>query len=149
MAALQKALELDPRYSDASLVLARTYLTNGIYQNAIAELQQAAKLKKEREPLVLGALAHAYARDGQRKQALTLVDELKRIGIQADENVPQFGLIWAYAGLADNNQAFACLEKAYQMGADRMTWLKVDPLLDPLRSDPRFQNLVRRMRFPS
>src|SRR5262249_55618078 len=148
MASLQKALEMDPRYSDANIVRARTYVANGMYQQAIAELQQALTSKKEREPLVLGALAHAYARAGQRGEALKLLDELKGIENEADEYVPPFGLIWAYAGLGKRDQAFAWLEKAYQMGADRMVWLNVDPLLDPLRSDPRFDDLVRRVGLP-
>src|SRR5882672_10839726 len=63
MASLQKALEIDPRYSDANLVRARTYVIDGAYQKAIAELQQALVLKNEREPLVLGALAHARSEE--------------------------------------------------------------------------------------
>src|SRR6267142_6911999 len=105
MASLQKALEIDPRYSDANLGRARTYVIDGAYQKAIAELQQALVLKNEREPLVLGALAHAYARAGLRKQALKLVDELKRIESEPDQYVPPFGLVWAYAGLGDNDRA--------------------------------------------
>jgi len=148
MASLQKALEIDPRYSDANLVRARTYVIDGAYQKAIAELQQALVLKNEREPLVLGALAHAYARAGLRKQALKLVDELKRIESEPDQYVPPFGLVWAYAGLGDNDRAFSWLEKAYEMGSDRIVWLNVDTLLDPLRSDPRFHDLVRRVGLP-
>jgi TolB-like protein/Flp pilus assembly protein TadD len=148
MAALQKALELDPRYLDASIVLARTYVANGMYQRTIAELRRALTLNQEREPLLLGALAHAYARGGQRAEALKLLRELKRTEIEAKEYVPPFGIIWAYAGLRDNDQAFAWLERAYEMGADRMVWLNVDSFLDPLRSDPRFNDLVRRVGLP-
>src|SRR3989454_2465270 len=147
MASLQKALELDPSYSDASIVLARTYVTKGMYQRAITILQEALILNT-REPFVLGALAHAYARAGQRDEALKLVGELKRI--QAERgNIPTFSFIWAYAGLGDKDQAFAWLETSYQERRDRMVWLNVDPLLDPLRSDPRFHDLVRRMGLPT
>ena len=143
MASWQKALELDPSYSDASIVLARTYVTKGMYQQAIAQLQKALILNA-REPSVLGALAHAYARAGRRDEALKLVDELKRI--QAERgNIPTFSFIWAYAGLGDKDQAFAWLETSYRERRDRMVWLNVDPLLDPLRSDPRFRDLTRRM----
>ena len=143
----QKALELDPGYSDASIVLARTYVTKGMYQRAIAQLQKALILNA-RDPFIFGALAHAYARAGQRDEALKLVGELKRI--QAERgNMPTFPFIWAYAGLGDNDQAFAWLETSYQERRDRMVWLNVDPLLDPLRSDPRFHDLVRRMGLPT
>src|SRR5437867_13263578 len=107
MASWQKALELDPGFSDASIVLARAYVTKGMYQRAIAELQKAMILNA-RDPFILGALAHAYARASQREEALKLVGELKRI--QAERgNMPTFPFIWAYAGLGDNDQAFAWL----------------------------------------
>src|SRR2546427_12423375 len=147
MASWQKALELDASYSDASIVLARTYVTLGMYQQAIAELQKAL-IFNAREPFVLGVLAHAYARAGRREEALKLVGELKRI--QAERgSIPTFSFIWAYAGLGDKEQAFAWLEKSYQERRDRMVWLNVDPLLDPLRSDRRFHDLVRRVGLPT
>src|SRR2546427_7317853 len=146
MASLQKVLELDPSYSDASIVLARTYVTKGMYQQAIAELQKAL-IFNGREPLVLGALAHVYARAGQREEALKLVSELKRIEAERG-NIPTFSFTWAYAGLGDKEQAFAWLERSYQERRQRMVWLNVDPLLEPLRSDPRFHDLVRRVGLP-
>jgi tetratricopeptide (TPR) repeat protein len=148
MASWQKALELDPSYMDASLVLARTHVTEGRYQQAIAELQKAVSLN-QKQPLILGALAFAYARAGQRDEALQLVTELKRIEAEARIYVPPFGLIWAYAGLGDKEQAFAVLERSFEERRDRMVWLNIDPLLDPLRSDPRFTDLVRRIGLPA
>ncbi len=147
VAQAQHAQQLDPGFSDASIVLARAYVTKGMYQRAIAELQKAMILNA-RDPFILGALAHAYARASQREEALKLVGELKRI--QAERgNMPTFPFIWAYAGLGDNDQAFAWLEKSYQERRDRMVWLNVDPLLEPLRSDPRFGDLVRRIGLPT
>jgi tetratricopeptide (TPR) repeat protein len=148
MASCQKALELDPSYSDASLILARTYVTQGKYPQAIAELQKSLTFN-ERQPIVLGALAHAYARAGQRDEALKLVSALNRIEAEERGYVPPFGIIWAYAGLGEKDQAFAYLEKSYQERRDRMVWLNVDPLLEPLRSDSRFKDLVRRIRLPT
>ena len=143
MVSWQKALELDPSYSDASIVLARTYVTKGLYLQAIAELQKA-RIFNPREPFIVGALAHAYARAGQREEALKLLGELKRIEAERG-SIPTFSFIWAYAGLNDKEHAFAWLEKSYQERRDRMVWLNVDPLLDPLRPDPRFHELVRRV----
>jgi len=144
MAAVQRALELDPTDSNASLVVARTYVTHAQYAEAIAELQRAISLKKERDPLLLGALAHAYARGGEPEQARKLVDELTRAGT----GPTPFGLAWAHAGLGNSDQAFASLERAYTERRDRIAWLNVDPLLNPLRSDPRFDDLVRRVGLP-
>jgi TolB-like protein/Tfp pilus assembly protein PilF len=147
MASWQKVLELDPGYPDASIELARSYVTRGLHQNAISALQRALTFT-EREPLVMGALAHAHARAGQRADALKIVSELKRrherVGPN-DRNIPRFSFIWAYAGLADTEQAFAWLEKAYQERRDLMALLNLDPFVDPLRSDPRFADLVRRV----
>ena len=148
MASMQKALELDPSFSDASLVLARAYLAQGMYQRAIAELQKALTFN-ETETLLLGALAHVYARAGQREEALKLVGELKRIEAEERRFVAPFGIIWAYAGLGDKDQAFALLERAAEEHRDRIVWLNVDPLLEPLRSDPRFHDLVRRVGLPT
>ena len=75
--------------------------------------------------------------------------ELNRIEAEKIGYVSPFGMIWAYAGLGDNDQAFAWLEKAYQERYDRMVWLNVDALLEPLRSDPRFKDLVRRVGLPT
>jgi len=151
MASWQKALELDPGYPDASIELARSHVTRGLHQNAISALQKAL-IFTDREPLVLGALAHAHARAGQRAEALKLVSELKRLEERVgpeDRNVPRFSFIWAYAGLGDKEQAFAWLEKAYRERRDLMVVLNIDPLVDPLRTDPRFQDLVRRVGLPS
>jgi len=151
MASWQKALELDPGYPDASIELARSYVTRELHQNAISALQRAL-IFTDREPLVLGALAHAHARAGQRTEALTLVSELKRLDERVgpkDRNIPRFAFIWAYAGLGDKEQAFAWLERAYQERRDLIVVLNIDPLVDPLRSDPRFQDLVRRVGLTS
>ncbi|HYX90947.1 MAG TPA: tetratricopeptide repeat protein, partial [Myxococcaceae bacterium] len=147
-ASWKKALEVDPAYSDASLVIARFYLPERKYQEAIAELQKALSFN-ERRPILLGALAQAYALAGQREEALKLLAELKQI--EADERgyVSPFGIIWAYAGLGDKDQAFAYLEKCYQEHIERLPWINVDPLMDPLRSDARFEDLVRRMGVPT
>lgn len=148
MASWQRALELDPAFADANLALARAYVTQGKYDAAIAQLQRAVQLNQG-QPMLVGALAHARARAGQRQEALNLVDDLKRIEGEKLGFVSPFGMIWAYAGLGDKDEAFAWLEKAYQERYDRMVWLNVDPLLEPLRSDPRFTDLVRRVGLPA
>jgi TolB-like protein/DNA-binding winged helix-turn-helix (wHTH) protein/Tfp pilus assembly protein PilF len=147
MASCRKALELDPTYWDASLILARTSVAQRNYAQAIAELRKATALGQQ-QPLILGALAHAYARAGQRGEALKLVSAMKRIEAEERRYMPPFGLIWAYAVL-DKDQAFAYLETSYQRRPPRMVWVSVDPLLEPLRSDPRFKDLVRRIGLPT
>ena len=151
MASWRRALELDPGYADASLVLARSYLARGMYHDAVAVLQKALVFS-EREHLVLGALAQAHALAGQREEALKLVRELKRMNERLEtegKSIPRFAFVSAYAGLGDNDQAFAWLEKAYQERRDQMAALDIEHLIDPLRSDPRFQDLLRRVALPA
>jgi TolB-like protein/Flp pilus assembly protein TadD len=147
MAIWQRARELDPTHPDVGLLPGRSYVKLGMNQEAVAVLEKAL-IFTERDPLVMGALAHAYARAGRREEAVKVVGELKRLDerLEAEgKSIPRFSFIWAYAGLGDKEQALAWLEKAYHERRDRVFLLNVDPLLDPLRSEPRFQDLVRRV----
>jgi len=143
----QLALELDPKYGHASLALARSEVSRGRHSEAISVLDKAlAHAPSDAE--LLGARAHALARIGRRAEALKVVAELEERHARG-EIMPPFGRIWAYAGLGDNDRAFGHLQRAYEEGRDRMVWLKVDPLLAPLRADSRFQNLLQRMHIPA
>jgi TolB-like protein/Tfp pilus assembly protein PilF len=151
MATWHRAQELDPTDPDVGILPGRSYVKLGMYEDAVAVLEKSLILS-DRDPLVLGALAHAYARAGRREEALKLVGELKRMDERMEpegRTIPRFSFIWAYAGLGDREQAFAWLEKAYRERRGRVFLLNVDPLLDPLRSDPRFQDLVRRVGLDS
>jgi len=145
MASLQKAVALDPTSWEASLVLARVYITQGMYQDAMAQLEKA-KTFNPRDPEILGILAYAYGRAGQREMALGLLGEVKRVVAEGQTSFP---MVWAYAGLGDKDQAFAWLERSYDERRIRMQWLNVDPLLVPLRADPRFHDLARRVGLPT
>lgn len=147
MAAWRKVSGLHPNYWQPRQSLAEAYVTKGMHKQAIAELQTALALG-DREPFVLGVLAHAAARAGQREEALNLVGELKRNEGERG-TLPLFPLVWAHAGLGDKEQAFAVLERAYEERRDRLAYLNVDRLLDPLRSDPRFRDLVHRVGLPA
>jgi TolB-like protein/Tfp pilus assembly protein PilF len=148
MAALRIALEVDPGYYEANLVLARNHLLNGNHKEATAELDAALALNPG-DPAILGALVHAHARAGNRAMALKLLDELRRDPKGPRPNPHGFALIWAYAGLGDKEQAFVLLERACEERRQRLTWLNVDPLLEPLRADPRFAEIVRHVGLPS
>ena len=88
-------------------------------------------------------LAHAYARAGNSTQARAL---LQRLTEQSRGTyVSWYGVAFVYAGLGEKDQAFACLEKAYQLQDSRLADLKVEPVLRSLHPDPRFAALVRKM----
>ena len=87
-------------------------------------------------------LAAAYGRAGQQPEAQRALDKL--LEMNRRQQIDPSALIWAYIGMGNKDQAFIWLEKAYSQHAN-LTTLKVDPIYDPLRSDPRFQDLLRRV----
>jgi len=116
----------------------------GSIQEAIAEYRKARQL--DDDPFVLALLGHAYAVSGERNQALKTVEQLQELSGQRYVSSYSFAVV--YAGLGEKDQAFQWLEKAYQDRADDLRQLKVDPLLDNLRSDQRFTDLLRRVGLP-
>jgi tetratricopeptide (TPR) repeat protein len=139
-----QALELDPAFEIAHWCLGMAYESKGMYEKAIAELKTAVATGGC--PCKAAALAHAYAVTGQRARALDILKELK---IKADQGYQLSYLIaGVYAGLRDHEDAFEWLNKAYNQRDDQLTWLKLDPFIDELRSDPRLAELMHRMGLP-
>jgi hypothetical protein len=92
---------------------------------------------------VLGILGLVYGFAGKKDEATMVVNEL--LELSEHRYVTPAALVFAYTGLGDKDQAFAWMEKCYQERSNFMVYLKAVPLLDPLRSDPRFADLVRRV----
>jgi TolB-like protein/Flp pilus assembly protein TadD len=138
------AIELDPNWWDPHYHLGQVYEQMGTLEEAIAELEQAVSLS--RSPVSLAGLGHAYGLAGRREEAqriaLELEDESKR------RYVPPYQIAAVYAGLGDRDEAFACLERAYDERDVWLTSIVREPMFDPLRSDPRFRDLLRRMNLP-
>jgi TolB-like protein/DNA-binding winged helix-turn-helix (wHTH) protein/Flp pilus assembly protein TadD len=111
-------------------------------EEAIPELEKAVSVT-DSSPGVISALIWAYARAGRRADALRLLGELKKR--QQTGYVPAGAFVNAYLGLGDNDEAFAWFERAYEEQSNSLIYIKVFPLFDPLRGDPRFQDLVRRV----
>jgi serine/threonine-protein kinase len=88
-------------------------------------------------------LARAYGRAGRRTDALHIIEELKRR--ERESYVPPAPFVHAYIGLGDRDRAFASLERAYHEHSNIVQFVKTHPLYDPLRDDPRFAELVRRV----
>jgi len=122
-------------------ILGLALIANGKPDEAIPVLEKA--LGPDRNPAVMGVLVRAYAHAGRRSEALRLVDELKRR--QQTGYVAATPFVNAYLGLGDNEQALAWLERAYQEQSNILQLIKVHPYFDPLRSDPRFVDLVHRV----
>jgi serine/threonine protein kinase/Tfp pilus assembly protein PilF len=141
IAQLRKIIEMDPNWYLARMVLCQTYSFKGQFAEAIAECEKARGL--DDDPAVLSYLARAYVLSGKRDEALKVVAQMHELAKQ--RYVPAYGFGFAYAALGDKDQAFQWLERSLQDGGWEMTFLKVDPALDSLRSDPRFNDLVKRV----
>jgi TolB-like protein/DNA-binding winged helix-turn-helix (wHTH) protein/Flp pilus assembly protein TadD len=117
-------------------------IAKGAADEAIPVLEKAVLLSN-RTPAIIGVLIHAYAQAGRRTEAIGLVRELKRR--QQKGYVPAAAFVNAYLGLEDNEQAFAWMERAYQEQSMILQYLRVHPFFDPVRDDPRFKDLARRV----
>jgi len=117
-------------------------LYNHQAEEAIRVWEKAAAVS-DRSPAIIGTLVWAYAQAGRRADALRLLGELKER--EQTSYVPPAAFVHAYLGLGDNDEAFAWLERAYQEQSSILIYLKVFPLFDPLRGDPRFEDFVRRV----
>jgi TolB-like protein/DNA-binding winged helix-turn-helix (wHTH) protein/Tfp pilus assembly protein PilF len=141
----RKTLEMDPNFVQAHDYLGNAYLLKGMYEQAIAEFQKAANLSGGQVRCVAG-LGRAYAAAGKQEQARTILEKLKKRAQQS--YVSRYELALIYTSLGEKEQAFAWLEQAYEERDRRLLELRSGPQVDPLRSDQRFQVLLRRMNFP-
>jgi tetratricopeptide (TPR) repeat protein len=138
----RSALAVQPKNAGDLLTLGFVLIANNQAEDAIPALEQAATISN-RSPAVLGVLVRAYAHAGRRSDALQLVAELKKR--KEKGYVPAGAFVNAYLGLDDTEQAFIALEQAYKEQSNILQFVKVHPYFDPLRSDPRFVDLVHRV----
>jgi TolB-like protein/DNA-binding winged helix-turn-helix (wHTH) protein/Flp pilus assembly protein TadD len=139
---LRSVLAVQPNNAMAHWYMGYTLIAKGQPEQAILELEKAVELS-DRSPAVIGVLVRAYAHAGRRADALRMLEELKRRSKTG--YVPAGAFINAYLGLGDNEQAFVWLERGYEEKSGIMPLLKAHPHFDPIRSDPRFADLLRRV----
>jgi TolB-like protein/DNA-binding winged helix-turn-helix (wHTH) protein/Flp pilus assembly protein TadD len=136
----RKTIILDPFFAPAHYVLGQAFVQKHSYKEGIAELQKAIELSPGSTAFSAN-LAYAYAVSGMRDEAAKLLNDLKSRSPQAFSNAPEIAMV--YVGLGENDQAIAWLEKAYE---ERFSpWVLMRPCFNPLRSDPRFQDLLHRV----
>jgi TolB-like protein/DNA-binding winged helix-turn-helix (wHTH) protein/Tfp pilus assembly protein PilF len=140
MAQSRKTIEIDPNFALAHNQLAQAYLQKHMYDEAVAELNKAVQLSGD-SPTCIANLARAYVASGKRSEAIRLLNDLKKRSIHGYSNGSEIATI--YASLGDTDQAMNWLEKAYEERFNPGVLLR--PGFDPLRSDPRFQDLERRV----
>lgn len=145
----RKEIEKNPESAHMRILLGEAYVAKGMTEEGVAEMQKGVALdpsvaktpqRWDRYPM----LAYAYAVAGRRSDALKILDAQHRLAKQRDDVSPyNFAII--YTGLGDKDQAFAWLEKCIEQRTPLVYRLKVRPMFDPLRSDPRYPELLRRM----
>ncbi|HEV2663533.1 MAG TPA: tetratricopeptide repeat protein, partial [Blastocatellia bacterium] len=142
---LRRVIALDPNDYIAHWYLGMTYANDRRFDEAIATSEKAVALSG-RAPGALGVLGMCYGLAGRKVEANKTLGEL--LDLNRRRFVTPVAMILVYIGLGDKDRAFAWLEKAYQERSNFMAYIKVEPMADPLRSDPRFDDLLRRMRLP-
>ena len=143
---LRKSLELDQDFVRAHYLLGRTYLEKTMYDQATQEFLAATNLS-ERNPVYLAGLGCAYAASGKTEEAIHILYELEERS--KGRYVPPYDIALIHVSLGRKENAFTWLEKAFEEGSDFKDELKVGPILDPLHTDSRFQDLLRRMNLPA
>jgi len=139
---MRRVLELHPDDAGALWYLGFALVSDNRAEEAIPVLEKAVALT-DRGPGAIGVLIRAYAHAGRRDEALNLLAELKKRSETG--YVPAGAFVNAYLGLGDNEQAFVWLERGYQEQSNLLQFLKVHPFFDPIRDDPRFKDLLRRV----
>lgn len=138
----RKTLEMDRNFIFVSVYLAQAYERKGMSKEAIAELSRARSISTD-DWTVIAELGCAYARSGQKVEARRIILELE--GLASHEYIDPGFIAYIYADLDEQDQALEWLEKAYQARSISMVFIKTEPKLDRLRSEPRFQNLIQRV----
>lgn len=139
---LRKTIEIDQTFFVAHHYLGSAYAMKGAFSEALAEYQKAHQLN-EYDPHVMALTGRLYAVMGKRAEALAVLAKLKAVA--KERYVPDYSVALVYAALGDNDHAFDLLEKGYREHSVDMLTLYYDPLIDNLRSDARFANLLRRI----
>jgi tetratricopeptide (TPR) repeat protein len=135
-------LALHPDNADVLGVLGFMLIANRQPKEAIPVLEKSLSIS-QRSPDVIGVLIVAYAHAERRTDALRLLAELQRR--KQASYVPADAFVTAYLGLGDSDQVFVWLEEAYKEQSEILQYVKVCPYFDPIRSDPRFAEVVRRV----
>ena len=136
----QAALDMDPNFGHAHLWLSHVYEQKGLFEQAISELKTGLRLSSD-NTFALAKLGHGYAMAGRRDEAHAVLNQLNALSSQ--RYVSPYDVAMVHVGLRQNDEAFAWLQRAFEQRSLWLGYLNVEPQLDPLRSDPRFQELLR------
>ncbi|PYL08935.1 MAG: hypothetical protein DME33_05740 [Verrucomicrobia bacterium] len=141
IAQYRKTLELDPSFVLGSVWIAQALEQKQMYAEALAELERARKI--DNWSWIVAEIGCVNAFLGKRDEARKIIAELTERATR--EYIDETLIVYIFAALGDKDQAFTWMEKGYQSRASNLPWLVMEPKFDPLRSDPRFGQFVRRI----
>jgi serine/threonine protein kinase/Tfp pilus assembly protein PilF len=142
----RKTLEMDPGFIRVHVDISLAYLQKGMYEQAKKELQKAMSLS-DQVPAILATLGYVYGISGDTDEALRILKELNESSKR--RFISPYNIALIHVALGRKDEAFEWLEKSYQEREDAVVSFKINPRLDPLRSDPRFSDLLRRIGLPT
>jgi TolB-like protein/Flp pilus assembly protein TadD len=137
-----ETLEMDPSFTNAHYYKGSALVHKGMYEEAIAEYQRGGT--SEYLSQTVAVLGYAQAMSGRVDEAMNALNTLK--AFSEKRYISPYSMAIVHTGLGDSDEAFRWLEKAYTERAAWLIWLKIDPFMDPLRDDPRFHDLLTRIR---
>jgi tetratricopeptide (TPR) repeat protein len=141
-----KLVVIAPEFPQAQRELGLANEQKGLHQDAFNQLQKTYEMRENYGKMMLRAdIGHLYAVWGKREEAHEVLAELIKKSEQS--YVSAYDIAVIYAGLGDMDQAFGWLDKAVEQHSFWLSWLKLDPRPDPVRSDPRFSYLLQRVRM--
>jgi serine/threonine-protein kinase len=143
---LLQTVELDSNYPMTYWILGLLYRTTGRYDLAITEGEKGVNLSGG-SPLMRAALAHSYGKAGRAREALQILDDLSKLA--HNKYVAPHFFAGIHIGLGENDRAIEYLENSYAERSHWLLYLHMDPGMDELRNDPRFQDLLRRVGLPA
>jgi Tfp pilus assembly protein PilF len=132
-------LDMEPNFPRAHL-LVFAYVEKGMFADALADIEKWRR--NDDDPGIWAIEAYVYGRSGQQVEARRALEKWQQLNRTQQMNPA--AIIVAYVGMGNKDEAFAWLQRAYSERSNALTALKVDPIYDPLRGDPRFQELLRR-----
>ena len=141
----RRTIELDPTFAVAYDVLGGTLAAKGLFSEALPQMEKAVALTRG-AAIPTANLGYVRARLGQRDEARQILQQLAESA--KERYTPALAFAVVHVGLGEKDQALSWLEKAYEERFNRLAYLRREPVWDPLRADPRFTDLLRRINLP-
>jgi tetratricopeptide (TPR) repeat protein len=148
LARLRETFELAPNFWFPHVFASSAYIEKGMFAEAIAEARRATELSGA-QTVSLTLEGYALAKSGKRDEARAILDKMLTLAKSKDRFMPPYHIAILYHGLGDDSEAFAWLERGLEQRDPKMAFLPVELKWNDLRSNPRFQEIVKRGGFGS